>query len=107
MKKYKLGDMVNGWLVGNFEPSIFKTQDFEVGYHKYDKGCETQNHYHKLSTEINVVTKGDVEINGERFIEGEVFVIDPYMVSESKFHEDTHLIVIRTSSNTADKYLVG
>ena len=105
MKKYKLKEMVNGWIVGDFDPSLFKTKDFEVGYHQYKKNCETQNHYHKLSEEINVVIKGDVEINGDRFKKGDIFVIDLYMVSESKFHDDTDLIVIRTSSNTSDKYL--
>ena len=47
MKKYNIKDMVNGWVVGNFDPSVLKTEKFEVGYHKYKKGAPTQNHYHK------------------------------------------------------------
>ena len=30
MKKYKLSEFKDGWIVGNFEPSILKTKDFEV-----------------------------------------------------------------------------
>ena len=30
MKVSKLIDFFKGWVVGNFEPSLFKTDDFEV-----------------------------------------------------------------------------
>lgn len=106
MKASKIEDMVNGWIVGNFDPSVYKTDRFEVGFHKYKKGAPTQNHYHKLSTEINVVIRGDVQINDVRYKDGDIFILEPYMVSESKFLKDTELIVIRTSSNTSDKYIV-
>ena len=107
MKKYNIKDMVNGWEVGNFDPSVLKTEKFEVGYHKYKKGAPTQNHYYKKSTEINIVVSGDVEINGERFREGEIFVLEPYSVSESSFHKNTDLIVIRDASYTDDKYIIN
>jgi hypothetical protein len=107
MKVFALKDMVNGWMVGDFDPAVYKTKNFEVGYHTYKKNAPTQNHYHKDSTEINLVVKGDVEINGKRFTDGDIFVLEPYMVSESKFYKDTELVVIRNSSNTNDKYIVN
>ncbi len=106
MKRYNIREMVNGWMVGDFDPAILKTKNFEVGYHTYKKNAPTQNHYHKTSTEINLVVKGDVEINGERFTSGDIFVLEPYMISISKFYKDTELVVIRDNSNPSDKYLV-
>lgn len=29
MKKFDLNDMINGWIIGNFDPSLYKTNDFE------------------------------------------------------------------------------
>ena len=107
MKIFALKDMINGWVVGNFDPAAFKTENFEVGYHSYEKGAPTNHHYHKLSTEINVVIRGDIEINGKRFTDGDIFVLEPYMVSESKFYKNTELIVIRTNSNPTDKYCIN
>ena len=97
MKVFALKDMVNGWMVGDFDPAVYKTKNFEVGYHTYKKNAPTQNHYHKDSTEIN----------GKRFTDGDIFVLEPYMVSESKFYKDTELVVIRNSSNANDKYIVN
>ena len=37
MKNYKLKDMKNGWLVGNFLPSVLKTNEFEVGILRHPK----------------------------------------------------------------------
>ena len=96
--------MTGGWFVGNFVPSVLCTDKFEIGYHKHKKGDDTQNHYHKLSTEINVIIKGKMLVNGEICLAGDIFVFEPYTVSEAIFLEDTELIVVRNSSNTKDKH---
>ena len=49
MKKFKMSDMKGGWFVGDFEPSVLRTKNFEVGYHTHKKGDDTSNHYHKDS----------------------------------------------------------
>ena len=38
MKKAKLSDMKGGWFIGNFEPSLYKTNDCEVAVKTYKKG---------------------------------------------------------------------
>ena len=38
MNKSKLGDMIGGWFIGNFEPSLLKTNDVEVAVKKYKAG---------------------------------------------------------------------
>ena len=37
MKKYNLEDFKLGWIIGNFEPSILRTDQFEVSIKKYKK----------------------------------------------------------------------
>ena len=104
MKIFNIEDMKGGWFVGNFNPSILKTDKFEVGLHKHKKGDDTHNHYHKESTEINVIIKGKMIVNGKELSTGDIFVFEPYVVSEAEFLADTGLIVVRNSSNPSDKY---
>lgn len=104
MKKFKMSDMKGGWFVGDFEPSVLRTKNFEVGYHTHKKGDDTSNHYHKDSIEINVIIKGKMIVNKKELQAGDVFVFEPYVVSEAEFLEDTELIVVRNSSNTKDKH---
>ena len=66
MKKYKLDDMKGGWFVGNFEPSVMKA-DFEVGIPDTKKGEFKRDHVYKKGTEINVMRKGKLKLNGEIF----------------------------------------
>ena len=103
---HKLKNMKGGWFIGNFAPSVLKTKNFEVGYHTHKKGDPTHDHYHKQSTEINVITKGKMLVNGEVLVKGDIFTFPPYTVSEAKFLEDTELIVIRDSSHPQDKFMI-
>ena len=38
MKTARLDDMVKGWFIGNFDPSLAKTEDVEVAVKRYDRG---------------------------------------------------------------------
>ena len=53
MKILNIKDMEGGWFVGNFSPTAFKTEDFEVCYKVHKKGETWDYHYHKKSHEIN------------------------------------------------------
>ena len=46
MKKYRLEDMIGGWFIGNFTPSIIQTKDFEVAVKYYKENDYEQEHYH-------------------------------------------------------------
>tara|TARA_R110000796_G_scaffold47224_1_gene113696 strand:+ start:3157 stop:3480 length:324 start_codon:yes stop_codon:yes gene_type:complete len=104
MKIHNINDMVKGWFIGNFDPAVLKTDKFEVGYHTHKKGDVTVNHYHKLSTEINVIITGSMKVNNKMLKKGDIFVFDPYTVSDGEFLTDTELIVVRDASYTSDKY---
>ena len=97
--------MTGGWFVGTFHPSAH-VANFEVSYktHKKDEFC--QPHYHKRATEVNLLVRGKMSVNKEIVNAGEIFIIEPYMVAEVEFFEDSELVVVKTISDVNDKYLV-
>lgn len=105
MKILKLDDMVGHWFVGMFEPSAYQA-NFEVCYKKHSKGEYWQEHYHKVATEINLLIKGKMRINGIEVNSGEIFIIEPYYVSFPEFLEDCELVIVKTVSSPKDKYLI-
>jgi len=62
MKKFSFKDMIRGWFVGDFEPTAFKTKDFEVAVQEYKKG-DTSRHVHKVAAELSFMYKGKALIN--------------------------------------------
>ena len=107
MELHKLEDMFKGWFIGDFEPSILKTDQFEVAYHTHKAGEHHDTHYHKESREYNVLVKGVMIVNKQTFTAGDIFIIEPYEVSEPEFITDVELVVVRTPSVKDDKYVVG
>jgi quercetin dioxygenase-like cupin family protein len=77
MKLTKIEDYFKGWVVGNFNPSLFKTENFEVAVKYYKKDDYEPEHYHKVATEITIITKGNVVMNGTSYSEGNVITIEP------------------------------
>ena len=62
MKINKIEEMVGGWFIGDFEPSVLKTKDFEVCYKFHHAGEIWDNHYHKVATEINYLIRGKMNL---------------------------------------------
>ena len=77
MKVDKLKNFTKGWVVGNFEPSLLKTDDFEVAVKYYKAGDYEEKHYHKVATEITIIAEGSVRMNGELYSKGSVITIEP------------------------------
>ena len=106
MKVDKLKDFFKGWVVGNFEPSLFKTDDFEVAVKKYKRGDYEEKHYHKIATEITIIAEGSVRMNGELYSTGDVITIEPGEATDFKVLHDTTTTVIKFPCVEGDKYLV-
>jgi len=98
-----LKNMKDGWLIGNFEPSILKTDSFEVCV-KEVKNDEP--HYHKKGKEYNIVLDGEVEINGTIFKKDDVFIIEAFEVVNVEVLGYCRVLVVRPYSNPKDKYIV-
>ena len=106
MKVDKLNDMFRGWVVGNFDPSIYKTDDVEVAVKTYKKGDYEPRHYHKIATEITVICKGRVLMNNELYEEGDIITIAPNEQTDFRALNDVITTVIKLPCTKGDKYLV-
>jgi quercetin dioxygenase-like cupin family protein len=106
MNVYKLEDMKSGWFIGNFEPSIYKTNNCEVAVKNYKKGDREGKHYHKIATEYTLVVKGKVKMFDNVYVEGDIVVVEPGDITDFEALEDTANVVVKIPGANNDKYLV-
>jgi len=106
MKKHHINDFWRGWFIGNFDPSVLKTDQFEVGFLHHPKGEKWPKHYHKIATEYNLLVQGQMIINGQSMTAGDMFVIEPNDIAEPEFLEDCYIVCVKVPSIPGDKYEV-
>jgi len=105
MKVAKLDDMVKGWFVGAFEPTLINTNDVEVAVKEYVCGDAEGLHHHKIATEITVIVSGKVKMNNIVYTKGDIIVIEPNEATDFEALEDTVCIVVKYPGASDDKYL--
>lgn len=98
--------MTRGWLIGDFEPSVLKTKEFEVGILSHKKGEVWPEHFHKIATEYNVLISGKMSLNDVILEQGDIFIIDPCENARPVFYEDCKVLCIKTPSLIGDKYTI-
>ena len=106
MKVFQLHDMVKGWFVGNFTPTALSTKDVEVAIKKYKAGDYESSHYHKVATEITVITEGQVKMNGITYSSGAIIVIEPNRATDFLALTDATTTVVKYPGANDDKYFV-
>ena len=106
MKLLDIDEMKGGWFVGDFDPSAYKTKDFEVGYKFHRKGEPWDKHYHEKCTEINFLMKGVMKMRGQILKSGQIFIMEPFEVADPEFIEDCYVVVVKTNSEKGDKICV-
>jgi|SRR6056300_480379 quercetin dioxygenase-like cupin family protein len=106
IEKRHISEFVGGWFIGNFEPSLLKTDEFEVSIKLHPKGEVWPKHYHKVATEYNYVIDGVVEIDGVKYEKDDIFIIHPDFVCDPTFHEDCRIVCVKTPCVPGDKYEV-
>ena len=104
MKFLNIKDFTNGWFIGSFEPSIFFSNEFEIGHLSLKKGHVADGHYHKSHVEINYIVCGKALIGDTILLPGDFFVYEPYDKSFVEYLEDTELIVIKNPAVKNDKF---
>ena len=104
MKTAKLNEMIKGWFVGNFEPTLYKTNDVEAAVKRYEAGAYENRHYHKIATEITVVTKGTVRMNGVEYSDGDIIIIEPGEATDFYAVTDAENVVVKLPGANNDKY---
>lgn len=105
MKIAKLQNMIKGWFIGNFEPSLLKTNDVEVAVKTYKKGDYEAKHYHKVATEFTCIISGRVKMNGIEYEAGDIIVMEPNEVTDFECLVDgTTNVVVKFPGANNDKY---
>jgi len=107
MKVQTLNEMFGGWFVGNFEPSILKTEAFEACVKRYTKGEREPRHYQLISVEITVIISGRARLGTQVFETNDVILIEPGEEADFEALEDTVLLAVKTPSIPKDKRLVN
>lgn len=105
MKTARLNDMVNGWFVGAFEPTLYRTNDCEVAVKRYKKGDHEKKHYHKAATEITVVVQGRMRMFGNEYEAGDIVVVEPFEATDFTALEDVVNVVVKIPGANNDKYI--
>ncbi len=105
MKNAYLKDMKGGWFIGNFTPSLMKTNDVEVAVKRYKKGTKEAEHYHKVATEYTVVVSGKVKMFDREWNEGDIIVVEPGDATSFEALSDAINVVVKIPGANNDKYL--
>lgn len=106
MKTAKLNEMTKGWFIGNFSPTLYKTNDVEVAIKRYEAGTREEKHYHKIATEITVVTKGIVRMNDAEYAEGDIIIMEPNDATDFYAVTDAENVVVKIPGANNDKYIM-
>lgn len=102
MRKFRYGHMKEGWFIGNFEPSVYKTELFEVAMKIHEAG-EYEEHMHPIATEINLVLFGKVKFGEDTMRVGDIFIVDPGEWVRPVFLGLTHILCVKVPSIPTDK----
>ena len=105
MEKYLLENFINGWFIGNFQPTILDTEKFEVAVKKYRKGDSEEIHHHKIANEYSIIISGLFKMNDEVCKEGDIFLVKPNEPIHFFCLEDGITLVIKVPSVKGDKYI--
>lgn len=97
---------MRGWLIGNFEPSIVKTPDYEIGLLTHGKGEQWGFHYHKDTIEFNILLSGHFLLNNIPISAGTVFVINKNIIACPKFLEQCKILCVKIPSVPGDKTII-
>jgi hypothetical protein len=104
MKKYRLENMVKGWFVGAFEPTVFNTEAVEVGVKRYQAGDAEGRHHHKVASELTVFLDGRAQMNGVEYGPGDILLISPGESTDFLALTDLTTVVVKLPGARNDKY---
>ena len=106
MKIHRLDEFTGGWFLGDFEPNLMQTKDFEVAVKQYRAGDVDKKHLHKVATEITAIVSGRVRMNGKVYEEGTVIIMEPGEATDFEALTEVKNVVVKIPSVKGDKYEV-
>jgi anti-sigma factor ChrR (cupin superfamily) len=97
--------MKGGWFVGAFSPVALKTDAAEVALKHYPAGVHDPRHYHKIATEVTVIVSGEAEMNGMRYLAGDIIIIEPGDATDFRTITAVTTAVVKIPGALDDKYM--
>ena len=104
--KHRIEEFIRGWIVGNFKPTLIKTNAVEVAYQIHTNGDKEKRHYHKIATEITVVVEGTVKMNDKIYSIGDIIKIEPNDSTDFESLSNSACLVIKYPGANNDKYII-
>lgn len=106
MQLYQLDNMLRGWFIGNFNPTVFKTSNVEVAIKYYNRGDSEIRHHHKIATEVTAIVQGKIKMNGVIYGKGDIIIIEPLESTDFECIEDeSQTVVVKIPGAVNDKYI--
>jgi hypothetical protein len=106
MDVHKLDDMVRGWFVGDFEPTLHRTREVEIAVKSYRAGDREERHVHKVATELTAVVSGQVRMDGRELGPGDIATLAPGEPSDFLALTDATVVAVKLPAVPGDKYPV-
>ena len=103
-KEVIFGDLKDykNWFLGAFSPAILNTKDFEIAIFDIPKGHTSDQHFHLIASELNLIISGACTVvnNGikHKLKDGELFLFPPKVKTMVTYTKDTKLLVIKFPS---------
>ncbi len=105
MQLKRLSNYHKGWLIGDFQPTVLSTKNFEFAVKYYQTGDKEPSHFHKKATEYTVIVSGRFTANETELEAGDIMVVEPNEAIEFTCLQSGATAVIKTPSVKEDKYL--
>jgi len=102
MKILSIKDFSNGWIIGDFEPSLHRTNDIEVALKSFKKQEKEPNHLQRIATEASLVVSGSHHLKS-----GDILVVEPGEAYDFEALEDSTVLAIKWPSLPDDKVIVS
>ena len=106
MRQGRLHDMVGGWFVGDFSPSLLRSKECEVAVKSYAAGDRESAHRHLVATEVTLILDGRAVMCGREFGPGDIVVLDPGEATAFEALTELRTVVVKLPSVAGDKYPV-
>lgn len=106
MKMSRIETTDRGWFVGNFPKAAFQTDACEVSFRTHPKGEQWPLHYQEKITEINLLVRGEMIMQGQKIIPGDVFIVYPFEIADPEFLTDCEVICVKVPGIQNDKVVV-
>ena len=105
MNKYNLKNFTKWWFIGDFEPSLFKTDLFEVAIKEYNKWDKEESHHHKIATEYTIFNSWKYRMKNNYYETWDIVEILPWESTDFECLENWTTTVVKIPCVKWDKYI--